>query len=252
MESFPPEKRKKKDLISSFFAYLERLPVGDRFFLKVTLLALFAFSIWFLIAVSMGSQIQIASRGGNLTEGVVGTPRFVNPVLAVTRADKDLSALIYEGLMRLGPEGTLVPNVAESVTVSDDGLTYNVVLRKDVEFQDGTPLTSLDVIFTVGKIQEASLASPLRPSFDGVTVEQIGEHELNFVLPEPYAPFIENLTFGILPQHIWKDATNEEFPFSQRNSEPIGSGPYQVDKINRNASGIPEEYILRSFSRTNS
>jgi peptide/nickel transport system substrate-binding protein len=90
------------------------------------------------------------------------------------------------------------------------------------------------------------LTSPLRPNFDNVTVEQVGEYELNFILPKPYTPFMENLTFGILPEHIWNNVTSEEFPFSQRNSEPIGTGPYVVDKIMRTASGIPETYALKA------
>ncbi len=224
---------------------LHTLPVSDSFFLKLALLALFASITWLFITLSTDSQVSIPARGGTFSEGIVGTPRFVNPVLAVTRTDKDISMLMFDGLMKLGEEGALIPNIAESVTVSEDGLTYNVILKNNVTFHDETPLTATDVVFTVGRIQEPSLASPLRTNFDGVNVEQVGEHEVNFILPEPYSPFIENLTFGILPYHIWKDVTNEEFPFSQRNSEPVGSGPYHIESIERNASGIPETYILK-------
>jgi peptide/nickel transport system substrate-binding protein len=204
------------------------------------------FLILTLIEVSTRYSIHVASAGGTFTEGIIGTPRFINPVLAVTRADKDLSALVYDGLMTLGKDGVLVPNIAESVTVSDDGLTYNVILKKNVMFSDGTSLTARDVAFTVGRIQDPLLASPLRANFDGITIEEVGEYELNFVLPEAYAPFIENLTFGIIPEHIWKEVNTDEFPFSSRNSEPVGSGPYAIDSIVRNASGIPETYILKA------
>lgn len=248
MEHLGFPKKKRTRLADAFFAYLHRLSASDAFVLRIALAVCFVFLLWVLVAASTNSQVKIPTSGGSFTEGVVGTPRFVNPVLAVTRADRDLSALIYDGLLTLGPDGTLVPNVAESVTISEDGLTYNVILRKDVMFHDGVPLTASDVAFTIGKIQEPSLASPLRASFDGVSIEQIGEYELNFILPEPYVPFSENLTFGILPEHIWKDASNEEFPFSQHNSEPIGSGPYQIEKITRNPSGIPESYHLAPFA----
>lgn len=146
----------------------------------------------------------------------MGTPRFVNPVLAVTRADKDISALVYDGLMRLGAEGTLVPNVAESVTVSEDGLTYNVTLKQNIHFHDGTPLTARDVAFTVLRMQNPVLNSPLRANFDGISVEEIGEYELNFVLPEAYGPFIENLTFGILPSIYGR--TQESMNFRLANT----------------------------------
>lgn len=245
MELFRPKKITKQTLIDAYFTKLESLKASDAFMMKTALLVCTIFLALFLIQLSMHRTVEIATTGGTFSEGIIGTPRFVNPVLAVTRADKDLTTLIYDGLMTLGTDGTLVPSVAESIAVSEDGLTYNVILKQGILFHDGTPLTAQDVMFTVGRIQDPLLASPLRSNFDGVTVEQIGEYEINFILPEPYSPFIENLTFGILPQHIWKDAGSEEFPFSQYNSEPIGSGPYMVTDITRNASGIPEVYALQ-------
>lgn len=229
------------------FGWIEALKESDSFLFKLTACVVFASCIWLLTTFALGSRAEVPVRGGMFTEGVVGTPRFVNPVLAVTRADKDLTELIYDGLMSLGTEGVLVPNIADSVTVSEDGLTYNVTLKKQVYFHDGTPLTARDVVYTVGRITDPLITSPLRPNFDGVTVEQVGEYELNFILKEPYTPFMENLTFGILPEHIWSSVTPEEFPFSQRNSEPVGAGPYMIDSIKRNESGIPEVYTLVSY-----
>lgn len=234
--------------IDRILSFIEGLKESDSLLLKIGILFFVISILWLLTDLSSNSRHEVATAGGTFTEGIVGTPRFVNPVLAVTRADKDLSALIFDGLMVLGNDGMLIPNVAESVTISEDGLTYNVILRNDVAFHNGAPLTAKDVLFTVEHIQDPMLTSPLRANFDGVRLEVIGDHEINFILPEPYAPFIENLTFGILPEHIWKDVSNEEFPFSQRNSEPIGSGPYTIGKIVRNASGIPETYILKPYN----
>lgn len=238
--------QKKKNLIDRYFYKIHALRASDSFILKTVLLVAFGFLLLFLTELSQKYTVDVATSGGSFTEGIVGTPRFINPVLAVTRSDKDLTTLIYDGLMILGKDGTLVPSAAESVTVSEDGLTYNVIVKNNLYFHDGVPLKAADVAFTVGRIQEPLLASPLRASFDGVKVEEVGEYELNFILPEPYAPFIQNLTFGILPQHIWKDAGTEEFPFSKNNSEPVGSGPYQIESIVRNTSGIPEKYILKA------
>lgn len=235
----------RDNYINRFFGFLHELSVSDSLFLKIALLGLFASLIWFFAVLSTGARVETASSGGVLTEGIVGTPRFVNPVLAASRTDRDLVALVFDGLMGLSTDGVLSPNIAESVTVSEDGLTYNVVLRKDVIFHDGTSLTAQDVIFTVGRIQDAALTSPFRPNFDGIVMEQIDDYEFNFVLPEPYAPFIETLTFGILPKNLWKDVSDEEFPFSQYNSEPIGAGPYMISKITRNSSGIPDSYVLK-------
>lgn len=236
--------QKKHSLIDAYFAKMHALRASDAFFLKLALLIAAFCGLILLAQVSLQGTVQIPAFGGTFSEGIIGTPRFVNPVLAVTRADRDLSALIYDGLMRLGADGTLVPSIAESVTISEDGLTYSIVVKQNIYFHDGTPLTARDVAFTVSRIQDPALNSPLRDNFDGIVVEEIGEYELNFILPEAYGPFAENLTFGIIPEHIWKEAGTDEFPFSQYNSEPIGSGPYQIKTITRNTSGIPVSYTL--------
>ncbi|MES2966563.1 MAG: ABC transporter substrate-binding protein, partial [Patescibacteria group bacterium] len=188
------------------------------------------------------------SNGGTVKEGVIGIPRFVNPALAVTRADLDMSALIYSGLMKISPEGTLVPDIAESVTVSDDGKTYNVIIKKNLRFHDETPLTARDVAYTIALIQDGDLKSPLRGNWADVTVEEIGEYELNIVLTQAYAPFIENFTLGILPKHIWSTLPTEQIPFSLKNTEPIGSGPFMVDTITRNDAGLINVYYLKKFT----
>jgi peptide/nickel transport system substrate-binding protein len=212
--------------------------------MRVTLLVVGIFFILFVIQQSVQYAVQVATTGGTYAEGIVGVPRFINPVLAVTRADRDLSALIYDGLMRVGSNGTLEPNIAESITISEDGLTYNVVLKKGIAFHDGYPLTARDIAFTIERIQDPLLSSPLRGNFDGITVETINDYELNFVLPEAYALFLENLTVGILPEHIWREAGTEEFPFSPYNNEPVGSGPFKIEEIIRSEAGIPEIYVL--------
>ena len=248
MDSFITKSEKRQNFIDIFFGKLYSLRASDAFLMKGALLLTFICILGVLVSVSTQYTISTPAFGGVLREGIIGTPRFVNPVLAVTRADRDLTALIYDGLMRLGKDGTLVPNIAESVTISEDGLTYNVVLKQNVYFHDGTKLTAADVAFTALRMQDPVIGSPLRANFADIAIEEVGEYELNFVLPEAYAPFIENLTFGILPEHTWKDAGVDEFPFSQYNSEAIGTGPYEVQEIIRSASGIPETYILKAHT----
>ena len=247
LESSTKGPRKRRSLVDSYFNWLYRLPISDGFLMRLALVVLGTFLLVFLIQQSLHYTVRVATNGGTFSEGVVGVPRFVNPVLAVTRADRDLVALVYDGLLRVGANGLLEPNIAESITQSEDGLTYNIVLKQGIVFHDGHPLTARDIAFTVERIQDPILSSPLRGNFEGVKVEIINDYELNFVLTESYSLFMENLTFGILPEHIWKDAGTEEFPFSPYNNEPIGSGPYSVHKIVRSVSGIPETYILRSF-----
>ncbi|MEI6190864.1 MAG: ABC transporter substrate-binding protein [bacterium] len=192
---------------------------------------------------------EVPAHGGSLTEGLIGSSRFINPLLELSAADRDLTYLVYSGLMRATAEGDLVPDLAESYTISDDGLTYTFKLKNNIYFQDGQKVTADDIEYTVEMTQDINLRSPKRNNWIGVTVEKISESEIAFQLKQPYSPFLENTTLGILPKHIWGNATADEFPFSSYNTEPVGSGPYQVSSIKRNGSGIPTSYELISFKK---
>lgn len=211
---------------------------------------IFAGSVLVLVQrLNHAIMVEVPASGGALVEGIVGTPRFVNPLLALSDADRDLSSLLYSGLLRVSAEGTLVPDLAESYEISEDGLTYTVVLKQDAVFHDGKPVTADDVVYTVTSAENGALKSPKRANWEGVTVAKIDDQTVAFKLKQPYAPFLENLTLGILPVHLWKDVDPNGFPFSQLNVEPVGSGPYRLLQITRSSSGIPEAYVLVPFRR---
>jgi len=192
--------------------------------------------------------VKVPSRGGIVSEGLIGSPRFINPILAISDADRDLTALVYSGLLRATPTGSYAPDLAADYVVSPDGLTYTFTLRQGLTFHDGSPLTSADVVYTVQKAQDPALKSPLRANWDGVAVEAQDAATIRFTLTSAYAPFIENLTLGIIPQARWSQVSAEEFPFSELNAEPVGSGPYRVGSVSRASSGIASSYTLRSFN----
>jgi peptide/nickel transport system substrate-binding protein len=192
---------------------------------------------------------EVPARGGILTEGVIGTPRFINPLLATSEADKDLTQLVYSGLLKATPKGDLVPDLAESYTVSPDGLTYDFILKNNAYFHNGQKVTADDVLFTVQKAQDPALKSPKRANWDGISVEKVSDKEIKFTLKQPYYPFLENLTLGILPKQLWKDLDSDQFSSSLLNVEPVGSGPYKIKSVQKNSSGLPTNYNLISFSR---
>jgi len=233
---------------TTYFAFMERRKTSDKLFFAI---AFFAFAVSLLYALFTANALyttSVPTSGGTLVEGIVGTPRFVNPALAITRADHDMVALVYSGLMKINTEGSLVNDVAESITLSEDGKTYTIILRKGVRFHNGAELTAKDVLFTIGMIQNPDLKSPLRGSWDGVAIEELGEYELSITLREAHSPFLENLTVGILPRELWDQLPTEQIPFSQNNIEPIGSGPYRVTDVMRNKSGLINAYKLSAFS----
>ena len=216
------------------------------FWIIITALVLSSFAVF--TQVNRETTTQIPVRGGSVSEGVIGAPRFINPLLALSDTDRDLTELIYTGLLRPGPSGILIPDLAERYSISEDGKEYRFVLRDDARFHDGVPITADDVIFTVETAQDNAIKSPRRADWDGVRVEKINDRELKFILQRPYAPFLENTTIGILPRHIWVNVSPQEFAFSNFNVQPIGSGPFKLKKISYNASGIPTLYDLRAYN----
>lgn len=234
--------RKLAETLSQFSPF-ERILFG----LLSLILVISSFLI--LEKVSAAFSEVVPATGGSYAEGIIGSPRFINPLLAISDADRDIGALIYSGLMRPGEKEGLVTDLAESYTISEDGKTYSFILRSDAVFHDGKPVTVEDVIYTVERAQDPGLKSPMRASWEGIAVER-GEQqrEVIFTLTQPFAPFLENLTIGILPKHIWKSSDNEEFPFSKFNTEPIGSGPYEVSSIQRDETGVPTSYTLTSVN----
>lgn len=240
----------KPGLFDKFLKLIELTPPSDRITLRILFFAVILSGVWLIYSINTNNTERTPIHGGVLHEGIIGTPRFVNPVLANTRADQDVTALLYSGLIRIDAEGNLVPDLAENITVSEDGLTYSVQLRRDAYFHDGEQITASDVIFTIQLIQDPDLKSPLRGNWSDVTVEEVSEFELNILLEEAYAPFMENFLVGIMPEHLWNKLPTEQLPFSQLNTEPIGSGPFELVNARRDASGLIESYVLSAF-RTN-
>jgi peptide/nickel transport system substrate-binding protein len=192
---------------------------------------------------------KVPAHGGSLTEGLVGSPRFINPLLELSDTDRDLTYLIYSGLMRATASGDLIKDLAESYTISPDGLDYTFKIRDDAYFQDGEKVTADDVEFTVQMAQDVTLRSPKRTSWVGVEVIKLNDKEITFKLKQPYSPFLENTTLGILPKHIWNNATIDQFSLIIYNTEPIGSGPYKISNITKDKLGIPTSYDLVAFNK---
>jgi peptide/nickel transport system substrate-binding protein len=173
---------------------------------------------------------DVPAAGGSYVEGVVGHPTYLNPLLSTLNdADEDVVSLVFSGLTRLSHDGTVVPDLAESWAVSPDGTGYTFQLR-DASWQDGQPITADDVLFTINQIQSPTF--PGRPELNrlwqSVKVSREDARTVRFALAEPYAPFLEYTTMGILPAHALRGVTGKAILSSPFNAQPIGSGPFQV------------------------
>ena len=193
--------------------------------------------------------VTVPTNGGTLNEGIIGTPRYINPLLAVTDADHDITRLVFRGLMKEDSNGDLVPDLAESYTISDDNLTYTFILKKSY-FQDGQQITADDVLFTISSATNPTLNSSERVTWEGVTVKAIDAKTVTFTLKQPYVPFLENMTLGILPKHVWQNVSYDNWTYSVNNTtNVIGSGWYKISKISQTSSGIPEYYNLSIYKK---
>lgn len=228
----------------------------DSFSTRQTVLFLLLFVIMAASTISiLGSinqkfMVYLPERGGSLSEGIFGNPRFINPILATGDADRDLSTLVYAGLMKKLPNGEIVPDLAESYEVSEGGLTYTFKIKDNAVFHDKTPITADDVVFTVEKIKDSLIKSPMQAVWNGVvaTKDSSDSRTVIFKLTQPYASFLDNATVGIIPKHIWGRVEPETFSFSDYNLNAVGSGPYSIKSIDQNKSGQIEEISLKLFS----
>lgn len=251
MKNYLKELRSRKfhlPYASEFKEAVQSFRVSEKmlFYLFVILFA--SSTLFMLWQISDNLMIEVPAYGGSLTEGIVGSPSFLNPLLSVRDADRDLVILVYSGLLKATPEGNLVPDLAESYSISEDGREYDFKLRSNIIFHNGTPITADDVIFTVLKAQDPDVKSPKRANWEGVSVEKISDTEVKFTLKQAYAPFLENTTLGILPKHLWQKVDPEEFSFSQLNIHPIGSGPYEIKTVKK-SEDVPTSYELSAFKK---
>lgn len=192
---------------------------------------------------------QIPAHGGILNQGVVGQPKTINPVLATTPVDLLLTRAVFSGLYTYNNQGQLTPDLATDFpTITNEGKTYTVTLKPNLTWHDGQAVTSADVVYTVTKIQDPAINSPLRGLWLSTTVQAINDQTIIFTTNEESGPFIHNLSVGLLPEHIWRGVTRENFAANGLNLTPLGNGPYAVRQVENTPSKKVSKILLDSFA----
>jgi peptide/nickel transport system substrate-binding protein len=205
------------------------------------------FIVTFIILVVVGSLIyrgltkEIATTGGIIKEGIIGQPQYINPVLSfsndINKPDRVLEYLIYPSLFRLDKTGNLSNELVDSYTVGDNGKEYIFKLKSGINWDDNTPLTIDDIIFTLQTIQNPAYNSPISSALKGVSITRVDDSTLKLNLNSSYSPFLSNLTFGILPKHIWQNLEPSAFLLSEANLKPIGAGKFKYKSIQKKKDG---------------
>lgn len=197
-----------------------------------------------------GHLTNVPAVGGEYTEALVGQPTYVNPLFASNNeVDSDLSALVYSGLFTLGEQYELIPELAATYTVKNEGKVYDITLAENQTWSDGEPVTASDVVYTWQMIQNPEVGSPLFSVFQGVEVEKIDSLTIRFTLPQPFSLFLHSLTVGIIPEHMWGAVAPANLKLSKYNLQPVGTGKWQFSKLLKDDLGSIQSYTLTPNDR---
>jgi peptide/nickel transport system substrate-binding protein len=209
-----------------------RVTLRWQFLLAFLSLVLVLALLTFQVQTASFCTVTVPAAGGTVTEGMIGAPVYLNPLLSdANPVDRELTSLIFDGLTRYNEAGMLEPALAESWQVAEDGHSLQFTLREGLTWHDGQPVTANDVAFTYGLVQDEAFAGPtaLHRLWQAVTINVLDERTIEFVLDEPYSPFLEATTRGILPAHRWQGVTAAALPDNVLNRNPIGTGPFAVE-----------------------
>ena len=193
--------------------------------------------------------VPIPARGGVYSEGAVGQPTYINPLLATQEPDLSLTNLVFSGLYKYDANGQLVPDLADGLPViSADEKQYTVNLKHNAKWHNGKPVTADDVVFTIQTLQNPDFKSPLRMSWQSASVKKLSDYTVQFTTKDVSGPFLQKLTLGILPKGVFSGVDGQNFLQSKYNLEAIGSGPYAIKEIKKLPSGKVEQISLEAFT----
>ena len=177
-----------------------------------------------------GGQPAASAPSGTYVEAMVGAPRFLNPLLAASDTDTDLTRLLFSGLTRVDERGELVPDLAERIESSPDSLVYTFTIKPELYWHDGAPLSADDVFVTLGLLQAPDFPGDpaLAMRWRGVRVDPLSPQTVRFTLPSPDSSFLQHTTLGILPRHLWAGVKSADMDEAALNLEPLGSGRWRM------------------------
>jgi len=164
-------------------------------------------------------------------EGVLGHATNVSPFGARSGADRDLIALLFRGLVRLGPGNSVVGDLASRWEVDASGAQWTFHLRPGLTWQDGVPLTADDVVFTVATLSDPDYTGPGSTSWREVTAVALDPLTVELDLATPLGGFLLAATQPIAPAHVLDQVDPAELPDDPFGQQPIGSGPFQLTSL---------------------
>jgi peptide/nickel transport system substrate-binding protein len=165
------------------------------------------------------------ATGDAIVIGSIGDASRLLPLLASDSASGDIVGLLFNGLLKYNERLEVVGDLAESWTVSPDGLTLVFTLRPNLRWHDGVPVTAADVRFTYEKLIDPAVRTPFSSGYELVeAVEVLDARTLRVRYKEPFAPALESWMMGVIPKHRLEGQDLNTSPLLRR---PVGHGPYR-------------------------
>jgi peptide/nickel transport system substrate-binding protein len=167
----------------------------------------------------------------DLVIGIPLEPPHLDPTAGAAAAiDEVLYANVFEGLTRIGPNGEVLPDLAESWTISDDGKVYTFKLHTGVKFHDGSDFNADDVKFSLDRARADDSVNAQKGLFAAIdTVEAVDPATVKVTLKNPQGSFLYNMG--------WGDAVIVAPESAETNKEkPIGTGPFKFDSWAKGSS----------------
>ncbi len=218
-------------MIKDFFRTIRSYTLGER--LVSAILAV----IFLVSTLALFSRDGVSDKDAYV-EGAVGRIFVLNPLLNVNELDRDVSQLLFSGLMRYDAEkGKMVEDLAK-FTLNESQTIYTFTLKDNLYFHNGNPITADDVFFTFHDLiqSEEFSNSILKANFGGVSIIKKDTKTVQFELDHPNSFFTANMSVGILPKAVYGEIPVGEIFTHEINKRPVGSGPYE----------IRDEYVINS------
>jgi len=188
---------------------------------------------WFILCEERFLQ-TLPSEGGQYVEGIIGQPSILNPIFSFSSPDKDVITLLFKDYRQIS-HCQLV-----------EKKNYICSLKENARWDNGQPITSDDIMFTVNLIQNPSTSSYLYKTFKNVHVEKISKLKVKFILKNPYSFFLDNLKkLYIIPKKAFENVPLSNLSLSKYNLQPIGNGLFKFKEFKSRENGYIYEYSLK-------
>ena len=186
-------------------------------------------------AVNQGKAgANTPAYGDTLIEASIGNISSLIPNITSDAASREVGNYMYNGLVTLGRDLEIAPELATSWEFSKDCLTLDFNLHRGVKWHDGAPFTADDVVFTWRTTMNPKTPSPYRSDFQDVqSVDAVDPYTVRVTYRKPYAKALLSWGLSILPRHLLERYVTEgklkEAP--QNWTAPVGTGPYRFKEM---------------------